>query len=85
MVAKNTRVKCVACKKLISQKPRVMRLQITSEDRKFTNRARKLGFTSNTWRTGDSMQGPFHKDCFNTAMLIWEVAFETRAVSPRRQ
>jgi hypothetical protein len=76
---------CVACKKPINQKPRIMKLQITSEDPKFGNRARKLGFTSGSWRMADSMEGWFHKDCFNTAMLIWEVAFETRAVSPRRQ
>ncbi len=75
---------CVACKKPISGKPRIMKLQITSEEPKFANRARKLGFTSESWRTGDSMQGRFHKDCFNLAALVWQVAFETRALSPRQ-
>ncbi len=62
-----------------------MRLQITSEDSRFAGRARKLGFTSASWRTGDWMEGLFHNDCFKVAVQIWEVAFETRAVSPRRQ
>jgi len=62
-----------------------MRLQITSEETKFTDRAKKLGFTSKSWRMGDVMEGVFHKDCFNLATLVWQVAFETRALSPRQQ
>ena len=36
-----------------------------------------------TWLQGESMKGNFHKNCFDRAALIWKIAFETRAVSPR--
>lgn len=59
-------------------------MQITSDEPRFLEKAKKLGFTSTSWRAGSSMKGSFHRDCFDQAALIWEVAFETRAVSPRR-
>jgi hypothetical protein len=61
-----------------------MRLDITSDDAKLIANAKKLGFTSATWRTGDSMEGIFHAQCFKLATFVWEVAFETRPLSPRR-
>ncbi len=61
-----------------------MKLQITSAEPRFIEKAMKLGFASNNWLVGGSMEGTFHKACFDKAKLIWEVAFETRAVSPRR-
>jgi len=76
---------CVACKKPIRGEPRIMRLQITGEEPKFADRAKKLGFTSDSWRVGDAMEGVFHKDCFDLAALVWQVAFETRALSPRQE
>jgi hypothetical protein len=81
---KETPLQCVACKKVIRGKHRIMMLQITSDEPRFIEKARKLGFTSNNWQSGGSMKGNFHKDCFDQAELIWEVVFETRAVSPRR-
>jgi hypothetical protein len=33
---------------------------------------------------GEAMQGTLHRQCFNQAMLIWEIAFHTRPLSPRR-
>ncbi len=44
-----------------------------------------LGFTSKNWRFGESMQGAFHQECFNLATLVWQIAFETRALSPRQR
>ena len=79
-----TTLRCVACGKAIKGKPRVMTLQITSEESRFLAKAKNLGFTSTNWGMGGSMKGNFHRDCFNRAALIWQVAFETRAVSPRR-
>jgi hypothetical protein len=61
-----------------------MMLQITNDDRRFVEKARELGFTSDGWRQGESMKGALHKDCFDRAALLWKIAFETRAVSPRR-
>lgn len=77
-------VHCIACKGLIRGKPRNMTLQIIGEEPKFIEKAEKLGFTSDSWQSGNSMNGSFHKECFKRAMLIWQVAFETRAISPRR-
>ena len=82
--SKGKQVYSIACKKLIRGKPRIMMLQITSSETRFIEKAKKLGFTSSNWQSGGSMRGNFHKDCFDQAELIWEVAFETRAVSPRR-
>ena len=82
--AKSNGMRCILCKKVIRGKPRVMMLQITSKEPRFTEKAQKLGFTSDNWRLGESMKGNFHRDCFDRAALLWEVAFETRAVSPRR-
>ncbi len=76
-------LRCIACKGVIRGKPRIMMLQITSEESRFIEKAKRLGFTSASWRTGNSMKGNFHKSCFDLAALIWEVAFETRALSPR--
>jgi hypothetical protein len=61
-----------------------MQLQITHEQRKLMERAKELGFTSESWQAGDSMEGIFDKNCFNVAKLVWQVAFNTRALSPRR-
>ncbi len=61
-----------------------MKLQITSDAPKFVERAKKLGFTSATWRVGDHLEGKFHRRCFELAKVVWQVAFQTRAVSPRR-
>jgi hypothetical protein len=76
--------KCVACGKPIRGKPALMRLQITHEQKKLMERAKELGFSSASWRAGDRMEGLFHENCFNVAKLIWQVAFNTRALSPRR-
>lgn len=76
--------KCVACGKPIRGKPALMQLQITHEQSKLMERAKELGFTSESWRAGDSMAGVFDKNCFNVAKLVWQVAFNTRALSPRR-
>jgi hypothetical protein len=81
---KRTRPKCLACRKLINGKPLVMRLHITDQEPKLLDTAKKLGFVSASWRTGDHMEGPFHEECFNVAKLIWQIAFDTRALSPRR-
>ncbi len=80
---KTTGLHCLACKGFIRGKPQIMTLQITSEAPRFLEKAKKLGFTSTSWHTGSPMKGSFHKKCFDSAALIWEVAFETRAVSPR--
>ncbi len=61
-----------------------MLLQITSDEPRFTEKAKELGFTADAWRQGESMKGVFHKNCFDRAALLWKIAFETRAVSPRR-
>jgi hypothetical protein len=61
-----------------------MMLQITNEEPRFVEKARELGFTSGAWRQGESMKGAFHKNCFDRAAVLWKIAFETRAVSPRR-
>ncbi len=61
-----------------------MMLKITSDEDRFMEKAKKLGFTSATWRTGDHMRGVFHENCFEAILLTWEVAFQTRPVGPRR-
>ena len=75
---------CVSCKKPIPGNPRTMRLQITHEDPKMIACAKRVGFTAANWRVSEEMQGAFHRKCFNHAILIWEIAFHTRALSPRR-
>ena len=77
-------VRCISCKKPIPGKPRVMRLQITHEEPRMIECAKKVGFTSANWRVGEEMRGQLHSRCFNQAILIWEIAFHTRALSPRR-
>lgn len=76
--------RCVACRDMIRGKPQMMRLQITHEEPKLIQRAKELGFTSASWRAGDSMEGNFDQKCFNLAALVWQIAFHTRALSPRR-
>ena len=78
------RALCISCKKPIRGKAQVMRLQITHEDPKMIACAKKVGFTSANWRVGEEMQGPLHRQCFYQAISIWEIAFHTRALSPRR-
>jgi len=80
----NVKAYCVSCKKPILGKPRIMRLQITHEDPRMISCAKRVGFTSANWSVGEEMQGAFHRQCFNQAILIWEIAFHTRALSPRR-
>ena len=75
---------CVSCKKLIQGKPSVMRLRITHANPRMIECAKKVGFTSHNWDLEEEMQGTFHQQCFNQAILIWEIAFHTRALSPRR-
>jgi hypothetical protein len=75
---------CISCKKPIPGKPRVMKLQITHKNPRMIACAKRVGFTSATWIVGEEMQGAFHRQCFNQAILIWEIAFHTRALSPRR-
>ncbi len=75
--------RCVACQNIIRDKPAVMRLQITHEEPKLIQRAKELGFSSASWRTGDSMEGKFDQKCFNLAAIVWQIAFHTRALSPR--
>ena len=79
-----TRELCISCKKPIHGKAQTMRLQITHEDPKMIASAKKVGFTSANWRIGEEMHGPLHRQCFNQAILIWEITFHTRALSPRR-
>jgi hypothetical protein len=79
-----SKVYCVACKKPIQGKPSVMRLQITHKNPRMIECAKKVGFTSPNWDLEEEMQGAMHRQCFNQAMLIWEIAFHTRALSPRR-
>jgi hypothetical protein len=79
-----SKVRCVSCKKPIPGKPSVMRLQITHKNPRMIECAKKVGFTSPNWDLEEEMQGTFHKQCFNQAILIWEIAFHTRALSPRR-
>src|SRR6266568_3231274 len=81
--ARTTGLRCVLCEKTIRGKPSIMKLQITSKEPRFIEKAKDLGFTSGTWLQGESMKGNFHKNCFDRAALIWKIAFETRAVSPR--
>ena len=78
------KVRCVSCKKLIKGKPSIMRLQITHKNPRMIECAEKVGFTSPNWELEEEMQGTFHRRCFNQAILIWEIAFHTRALSPRR-
>jgi len=78
------KVRCVSCKKPISGKTSVMRLHITHKNPRMIECAKKVGFTSPNWDLEEEMQGTFHKQCFNQAILIWEIAFHTRALSPRR-
>jgi hypothetical protein len=82
--SKRLKVNCITCKKPIQGKPRVMRLKITHEDDRMIKGAKKAGFTSENWQVGEEMQGAFHTQCFNQAIRIWEIAFHTRALSPRR-
>jgi hypothetical protein len=79
-----TKVCCVSCKRPIEGKPRVMRLQITHKNPSMIECARKVGFASSNWDVGKAMEGPFHKQCFSQAIRIWEIAFHTRPLSPRR-
>ena len=81
--AQNSGLRCVLCEKTIRGIPSVMKLQITGKEPRFVEKAKDLGFTSGTWRQGESMKGNFHKNCFDRAALIWKIAFETRPVSPR--
>ncbi len=61
-----------------------MKLKIVSGETRLLDRAKKLGFTSSTWREGDFLLGYFDKKCFELAKRVWQVAFSTRLVSPRR-
>ena len=79
-----SKVYCVSCKKLIQGKPSVMRLHITHKNPRMIESAKKVGFTSPNWDLEEEMQGAFHRQCFKQAILIWEIAFHTRALSPRR-
>lgn len=79
-----SKVYCVSCKKPIQGKASVMRLQITHKNPRMIECAKKLGFMSSNWDVGEAMQGTLHRQCFNQAILIWEIAFNTRALSPRR-
>jgi hypothetical protein len=79
-----SKVYCVSCKKLIQGKASVIRLQITHKNARMIECAKKVGFTSSNWDLGEAMQGTMHRQCFNQAMLIWEIAFHTRPLSPRR-
>ncbi len=77
-------IKCLACGKPISGPPRIMKLRITSGENRLIERAKGLGFTSSTWKEDDFLQGYFDRKCFNLAKLVWQVAFNTRLLSPRR-
>ncbi len=61
-----------------------MKLKITSGENRLIQRAKELGFASSTWKEGDSLQGYFDRKCFAVAKLIWQAAFNTRLVGPRR-
>jgi hypothetical protein len=79
-----SKVYCISCKKPIQGKPSVMKLQITHKNPRMIDCAKKVGFTASNWDLGEAMQGTLHRQCFNQAMLIWEIAFHTRPLSPRR-
>lgn len=81
---RKAKTRCLACGKPITGKPRLMKLKITSSKPELAERSKRLGFTSATWREGDFLQGLFHQKCFRTAINIWQLAFHTRPVSPRR-
>jgi len=83
-ISVKSKVYCVSCKKPVQGKPSVMRLQITHKNARMIECAKKVGFTSPNWDLGQAMQGTMHRQCFNQAMLIWEIAFHTRPLSPRR-
>jgi len=78
------RVYCVSCGKPIKGKPRLMTLQITHKNPSMIECAKKVGFTSPNWDLGEAMQGTLHAQCFNQAIQIWQIAFHTRPLSPRR-
>ncbi|HZY47455.1 MAG TPA: hypothetical protein VFE96_06625 [Candidatus Bathyarchaeia archaeon] len=61
-----------------------MRLQITDEDPKLARYSKGLGFTSISWHRGDKMESVLHPRCFDIAKNVWQAAFNTRLVSPRR-
>jgi hypothetical protein len=61
-----------------------MKLKIMSDEPRFLNKAKSLGFTSKTWRVGDTMTARFHKNCYNFAVHIWKMALETRPLTIRR-
>ena len=84
MPSKRKIVRCLACRKPIQGKPCVMRLHITHQQPRLLDAARTLGFTSLSRREGDYMEVPFHNDRFRLAGLIWQIAFDTRGLSPRR-
>lgn len=78
------KAKCIACGKAVTGKPMVMKLKITSSKPELLESSKKLGFASATWQEGDFLSGPLHRKCFDMAIHIWQVAFHTRPVSPRR-
>ncbi|HXL50775.1 MAG TPA: hypothetical protein VN949_03075 [Candidatus Limnocylindrales bacterium] len=59
--SKSVPLHCIACKKVIRGKPRIMMLQITSSEPRFIEKAKKLGFTSNNWQSGGSIREIFTK------------------------
>ncbi len=75
---------CLACGDPIKGKRHVIRLKITQEEPRLTKRAKELGFTSPTWKAGDYLEGPFDASYFDVAKLMWQIAFHTRLLSPRR-
>jgi len=75
---------CFVCKRRIRGKPSLVKLQITHADSNFLEKAKDLGFKSKTWSPGDYMQGRVHGACFKTVARVWQVAFNTRSLSPRR-
>ena len=84
MSGKRAKLKCVVCTRPVEGKPHVMRLHITDQEPKLIDAAKKLGFTSASWHAGDYMEGIFHTKCFNMAKLVWQIAFDTKPLSPRR-
>ena len=84
IMARGSKVSCVACGSVIKGRPVPMRLKITHNQQKLLNSAKALGFKSSSWAIDDVMQAPMHRKCFNFATRVWRLAFVTRALSPRR-
>ncbi len=77
-------MRCVGCGSDIQGPPQALRLKIVDESPEMLSRAKKLGFTWHEWKENGQLEGNFHTNCFQVAVLVWQAAFHTRKFSPRR-